>query len=89
MLGLGTLTIAGSQIAGMQVITFLYSEKWASDTCVELLRAYAFHIFFCALNGMSEAYANAKADSEMLTKMRNMMLVNSIMYLGLCYVFAV
>ena len=71
------------------MISLLYSGKWASDTCVDLLRAYSFHIFCCALNGISDAYANAKADSETLSKMRNMMLFNSVMYLGLCYVFAV
>jgi Na+-driven multidrug efflux pump len=71
------------------VINFFYSDKWVSDTCIDLFRAYSVHIFCCALNGISEAYFNAKADSETLTKMRRMMLVNSVMYLGLCYVFAI
>jgi Na+-driven multidrug efflux pump len=71
------------------VISFLYSDKWASDTCIDIFKAYAIHIFCCALNGVADAYANAKADSETLAKMRNMMLVNSISYLGLCYVLAV
>jgi hypothetical protein len=66
-----------------------FGPKWASRSCVELLQAYSLHIFCCAFNGCSEAYANAKADSETLSKMRNMMFMNSLIYLGSCYVLAV
>ena len=38
---------------------------------------------------MSEAYINAKADSETLKKLRNLMFFNSFLYLWLCYCFAV
>lgn len=89
MLSLGTLTIVGSQIAGWQAITLLYSDKWASQTSVELLQAYAVHVFCCALNGMSEAYINAKADSETLKKLRGLLVFNSFLYLWMCYIFAV
>lgn len=38
---------------------------------------------------MSEAYTNAKADSETLTKLRGLMFFNSLSYLWSCYLFAV
>jgi hypothetical protein len=89
LLALGTLTIAGSQMAGYQVIGFFFGAKWVTDSCIELFRAYALHIFCCALNGVAEAYNNAKGDSEALGMMRAMMVVQNLSYLGLCYLLAV
>ena len=71
------------------MITLLYSDKWASPTCIELLQAFAVQVLCCALNGMSEAYTNAKADSETLKKLRGLMFFNSFSYLFSCYLFAV
>jgi len=50
---------------------------------------YALYVICCAVNGIAEAYAFAKSDSEKIAKLRNFMMVNSIVYLGACYLFAV
>ena len=88
-IGFATLIAAGTHIAGKQVISLLYSQRWASESCVELLRVYALYIICCAFNGISEAYAFAKSDSDRIAKLRNLMMLNSTIYLGACYLFAV
>ena len=76
-------------MAGYSLINFFFGSKWVTDTCVHLFQAYAFHILFCALNGISEAYMNAKGDPDTLKLMTKLMMVKSFSYLGMCYVFSV
>ena len=88
MLAIGTGAIIFSQTCGYQFIHIVYSEKWATDTCFELLKAYCVYCFFMAMNGIAEAYVFAKGDSETLKTLRQLMMVNSVMYIGMSYFFA-
>ena len=61
---IGTFAAIASIVCGYEIIRLLYSKKWATDNCIELLKAYSVYIIFCALNGMAESYAFAKCDSD-------------------------
>ena len=63
----------------------VYSDKWASESCEELLQAYCLYCVFMALNGISEAYAFAKGSESTLIKLRWLMVVNSVGYIAMSY----
>ena len=72
----------------MQFILIVYSERWATETCFELLKAYCTYCFFMAMNGIAEAYVFSKGNSDTLKVLRQLMMVNSISYIGMSYLFS-
>jgi len=85
VLAIGFSAIVFSQLCGANFILIVYKEKWSTESCTYLLHAYCIYCFFMAYNGISEAYAFAKAPPEVLKFLRNLMLVNSVSYIGLSY----
>ena len=69
----------------MQFLLIVYSEKWATESCYELLQAYCIYCFFMALNGIAEAYVFAKGSTEHLKMVRKIMIINSVMYIAMSY----
>jgi len=37
-------------------IKIVYTEKWATDSAVDIMRAYCVYTCFMAINGVSEAF---------------------------------
>ena len=66
----------------------VYSERWASPTCEELLQAYCLYCVFMGLNGVSEAFAFAKGNEVTLQKLRWLMVLNSIGYISLSFLLS-
>ena len=66
-------------------IRTLYSEKWVSSNTTSMLFTYCIYLLFCAINGLSEAYATAKAKSKEMYGLTMMLVVNSIIYINACY----
>jgi O-antigen/teichoic acid export membrane protein len=59
-------------------IKIVYTEKWATDSAVEIMRAYCFYTCFMAINGVSEAYIYAKADKATLRKLQITLFLTSL-----------
>ena len=43
-------------------LRIVYTEKWATDSAVSIMRGYCVYTLFMGLNGIIEAYAYARAD---------------------------
>ena len=85
MTAIGTGGFIFAKTCGRQFILLVYSEKWDSDSCEQLLEAYCLYCVFMALNGISEAYAFSKGSEATLQKLRWIMVVNSFAYIGMSY----
>ena len=85
MIAIGSGAIIFSKTCGMQFLLIIYSNKWATESCYELLQAYCIYCFFMAMNGIAEAYVFAKGSTDVLKTLRKLMLLNSITYIGLSY----
>ena len=67
----------------------VYTEKWASQSCEELLQAYCLYCVFMALNGIAEAFAFSKGDEGTLKRLRWLMVVNSVVYIAFSYYLSI
>lgn len=85
MTGIGTGGFIFAKTCGKPFILLVYSEKWASSSCHDLLQAYCLYCCFMALNGILEAYAFSKGTDVTLKKLRWLMVLNSVGYIGLSY----
>ena len=79
------MTLIGLSMVIGSVLTrpflrIVYTEKWATDSAVSIMRAYCIYTMFMALNGVVEAYAYATADSRVLKKLQNSLILISIIY---------
>jgi len=63
------------------ILKILYSDKWTNDTTVTLLRMFFVFMLFMAMNGVTEAFYNARADEKDIKKMQKISVVNAITYL--------
>lgn len=62
-------------------LKIVYTDKWATDSAVEIMQAYSIYCLFMALNGIFEAFAYAKAEGHTLKKLQGSMVVISIVYI--------
>ena len=76
VIGLGMI-IFGVLFARL-FIRIVYTEKWATDSAVEIMRAYCLYTCFMAINGVSEAYIYAKADKGTLRKLQITLFLTSL-----------
>lgn len=76
VIGLGMI-IFGFLFARL-FIRIVYTEKWATDSAVEIMRAYCLYTCFMAINGVSEAYIYAKADKGTLRKLQITLFLTSM-----------
>ena len=88
MTAIGTGGFIFAKTCGRQFIMLVYSERWASLTCEELLQAYCLYCVFMGLNGVSEAFAFAKGNEVTLQKLRWLMVLNSIGYISLSFLLS-
>jgi O-antigen/teichoic acid export membrane protein len=66
VIGIGVASIIFSIVCGSPFILLVYSEKWASESTVNIMRAYCVNLLFMALNGMAEAFAYGLANQKVL-----------------------
>jgi oligosaccharide translocation protein RFT1 len=59
MLAIGLCAIIFSQTCGKQFLKIVYSDKWATDSADQMLKAYCIYCFFMAMNGTTEAFVFA------------------------------
>jgi O-antigen/teichoic acid export membrane protein len=59
-------------------IKIVYTEKWATDSAVDIMRAYCVYTCFMAINGVSEAFIYAKADKKTLRKLQITLFLTSL-----------
>lgn len=85
MTAIGTGGFIFAKMCGKHFIFIVYSDRWASESCENLLQAYCLYCVFMALNGISEAYAFSKGTEATLKKLRWLMVVNSVGYIALSY----
>ena len=89
MTAIGTGGYIFAKTCGHSFLLLVYTDKWTTRSCEELLEAYCLYCVFMALNGISEAYAFSKGDEQTLKKLRWLMLVNSVAYIVVSYVLSV
>jgi oligosaccharide translocation protein RFT1 len=82
VLGVGVSAIIFSRYCSGQFLLLVYSEKWATETATEFMKAYCIYLCLMALNGMSEAFAYGLANQEVLRKLQGMLLFNSCIYVA-------
>ncbi|XP_014238902.1 protein RFT1 homolog [Trichogramma pretiosum] len=71
------------------LLLWLYGgEKLIDDLPVLLLRAHCLAVLLLGINGVTEGYTNATADSDTINKNNLIMIYESIAFLGASYVFA-
>ena len=78
------LAITLAYYLSVYTIKTLYSDKWVSSNTTSMLFTYCIYLLFCAVNGLSEAYATAKAKSREMYGLTMMLVVNSVVYIGAC-----
>jgi oligosaccharide translocation protein RFT1 len=66
MLGIGVCSVIFSQGCAQEFILLVYSEKWATNSTVDIMKAYCFYLMFMAMNGMAEAFAYGLANQKVL-----------------------
>ena len=88
MIAIGTGGFIFAKTCGRQFIQVVHTDKWASESCVELLQAYCLYCIFMALNGISEAYAFSKGTDSTLKTLRWLMLLNTGLYVALSLVLS-
>lgn len=80
-MGIGICAIIFSQFCAEDFIYLLYSEKWATRSAADIMRAYCIALFFMSMNGMTEAFAYGLANKDVLSKLQGLMLINSVVYI--------
>ena len=86
MTAVGTGGFIFAKTCGRQFILLVYSDRWASESCEELLQAYCLYCVFMGLNGVSEAFAFARGNEATLKRLRWLMVLNSVGYFALSLV---
>jgi oligosaccharide translocation protein RFT1 len=72
------------------LLLWLYGgEKLISSLPVLLLKAHCLAILLLGINGVTECYTNATADSTTINKNNLIMIYESIAFLGASYIFAI
>ena len=69
VMGIGISAIIFSQFCAFDFIYLLYSEKWATPSAAEIMKAYCISLFFMSMNGMTEAFAYGLANKDVLNKL--------------------
>lgn len=69
VMGIGISAIVFSQFCADDFIFLLYSEKWATNSAAEIMRAYCIALFFMSMNGMTEAFAYGLANKSVLNQL--------------------
>jgi len=88
VMGIGISAIIFSQFCAEDFIFLLYSEKWATHSAADIMKAYCVSLFFMSMNGMTEAFAYGLANKDVLTKLQGIMLINSVVYvIAVAYFF--
>ena len=82
MLGIGICAITFSQGCSREFIYLVYSEKWATESTISIMKAYCIYLMFMSLNGMSEAFAYGLANQKVLNQLQGLLFFNSLLYIG-------
>lgn len=80
-MGIGLSAVMFSQLCAEDFIFLLYSEKWATHSAADIMRAYCIALLFMSLNGMTEAFAYGLANKKVLNRLQGMILLNSVVYI--------
>ena len=82
VLGVGVSAIMFSRFCSHQFLLLVYSEKWATESANEFMKAYCIYLGLMAINGMAEAFAYGLSNQEVLRKLQGMLMFNSCVYVA-------
>lgn len=88
MLLFGVLLMGYVFIIGREVITFVYTDKWSTNSSIAILKSFSVYVAIISINGIVEAFANATYTARMMNKYNMFMIYNSIMLIVFCIVFS-
>jgi len=88
MLIFGALLIGYVFIIGREVITFVFTDKWSTDSSILILKSYSIFVAIISINGIVEAFANATYSSSSMNRYNMFMIYNSIILVTFSIVFS-
>jgi len=66
-------------LVGKNAVAFLYTDKWATESSIIIIKVYAFYLGCISLNGIMEAYTNASIPEERMAIFRTSLVFNSVL----------
>ena len=66
MTGVSVCAIIFSQVCSYKFILLVFSSTWATESAVNIMKAYCVLLLFMALNGISEAFAYGTSNQKAL-----------------------
>ena len=72
---------------GPPLLQIVYGEKWSTEEAKDVLSAFCRVMPFIALNGISEAFPNARLEHSKLERYNVLLALINGLYLGLTYLF--
>jgi hypothetical protein len=79
----GVLMTSYLYFIGKDLIVFVYTEKWANDHAISILKVYSMYVGIIAINGIMEAYSNAIYSNDKLLTYNSFLLTNAILLITL------
>jgi oligosaccharide translocation protein RFT1 len=77
MLIFGTLVFVYASLVGKNAIQFLYTDKWATDNSINIIKIYSFYLGLTSINGIIESYTNASISEQMMSVLSKSLIFNS------------
>lgn len=68
---------------GKDLVILIFTDKWATESTINIFRAYSVYISIIAVSGMIEAYSNAVCTNEVMKTYNSAMVVSCILLISL------
>ena len=81
------LTIFGLKYT-LPVFDFLFKGKYTTTTCIQAMKLFIIYIYFCGINGITEAYVYGSLTEKQLAYFKRFVSVSTIAFLLGCYFMA-
>lgn len=84
----GTLLVLYISIVGKEAIALVFTERWATESAISILKTYSIYVAIISINGVLEAYSGATSTNEEMDKYNTFMVFNSLLLIILSYLFS-
>ncbi len=86
---IGLIVLVFGQSYSKMLLHLYGGEKLSGNlVCVNMLRLHCVYIYFLAINGLTESFFNASMSESQLKKHNYRLVLFSIIFLGLAFIFA-
>ena len=88
MIIFGSLIFIYVFLVGRNSIQFVYTDKWATDNSIKIIKFYAFYLGLTAINGILESFTNATVSEKNMIIFSKSLILNSLLMVILCLALA-